>query len=294
MSDTEFVRHMPCDQCGSSDANSLYSDGSTFCFRCHAYSHGDNDVIHTHQRVSNVRLQGSAGRLQSRGISEKTAELFKTYKDGKVLRHYYYDSSGTLVGAKVRTKDKQFRCVGEVKTLFGMQLFKHKTAKDQKLIITEGEMDAMSVWEANPNWPVVSIPNGAASAKKAIQNNYEWINHYDKIVLFFDNDEAGQKAAIEAASVLPVRVRLQRNLTHSGKRGREREREREREQEQDTEPRTRISKFIANWCFGQSRVFDTRQYIYFVRGLSSTDRLSHVNTFIGPSCWGMTVAFSVR
>ena len=30
MSDTEFVRHMPCNQCGSSDANSLYSDGSTF------------------------------------------------------------------------------------------------------------------------------------------------------------------------------------------------------------------------------------------------------------------------
>ena len=203
MSDTEFVRHMPCTQCGSSDANSLYSDGSTFCFRCHAYSHGDNDVIHTH-RVSNVRLQGSAGRLQSRGISEKTAELFKTYKDGKVLRHYYYDSAGTLVGAKVRTTDKQFKCEGEVKTLYGMNLFKHKTtSKTKKLVIVEGEMDAMSVWEAQPNWDVVSIPNGAPAAKKAIQNNYEWINYYDKVVLFFDNDEAGQKAANEAAGVLP-------------------------------------------------------------------------------------------
>ena len=204
MSDTEFVRHMPCDQCGSSDANSLYSDGSTFCFRCHAYSHGDNDVIHTHQRVSNVRLQGSAGRLQSRGISERTAELFKTYKDGKVLRHYYYDSSGTLVGAKVRTTDKQFKCEGEVKTLYGMNLFKHKTtSKQKKLVIVEGEMDAMSVWESQPNWDVVSIPNGAPAAKKAIQNNYEWINYYDKVVLFFDNDEAGQKAVNEAAGVLP-------------------------------------------------------------------------------------------
>ena len=204
MSDTEFVRHMPCDQCGSSDANSLYSDGSTFCFRCHAYSRGDNDVIHTHQRVSNVRLQGSAGRLQSRGISEKTAELFKTYKDGKVLRHYYYDSSGTLVGAKVRTTDKQFTCEGEVKTLYGMHLFKHgTTSKKQKLVIVEGEMDAMSVWEAQPNWAVVSIPNGAPAAKKAIQNNYEWLNYYDKIVIFFDNDEAGRKAAKEAAGVLP-------------------------------------------------------------------------------------------
>ena len=203
MSDTEFVRHMSCTECGSSDANSLYSDGSTFCFRCHAYSHGDNDVIHNH-RVSNVRLQGSAGRLQSREISEKTAELFKTYKDGKVLRHYYFDSSGTLVGAKVRTTDKQFKCEGEVKTLYGMNLFKHKTTtKTNKLVIVEGEMDAMSVWEAQPNWDVVSIPNGAPAAKKAIQNNYEWINYYDKVVLFFDNDAAGTKAANEAAGVLP-------------------------------------------------------------------------------------------
>ena len=40
------------------------------------------------------------------------------------------------------------------------------------------------VYEAQP-WDVVSIPNGAAAAKKAIQHNYEWIAHYDKIVLFF-------------------------------------------------------------------------------------------------------------
>ncbi len=203
MSESEFIRHLPCSNCGSSDANSLYSDGHTFCFRCHAVTNGDGEQVnhHTHH-VHDVRLQGSAGRLQSRNISERTAELFKTYRDGEVLRHYYYDSTGSLVGAKVRTKDKQFRCEGEVKTLFGMQLFKHKTAKEQKLVITEGEMDAMSVYECQP-WPVVSLPNGAASAKRAIKNNYEWINHYDKIVLFFDNDEAGQQAAIDAASVLP-------------------------------------------------------------------------------------------
>lgn len=199
--ENEFVEHIPCPECGSSDANSLYSDGHTFCFKCHARTHGDNTTTHNHQ-VSNVQLQGSARRLQSRGISERTCELFKTYKDGEILRHYYFDSTGKVVGAKVRTKGKEFRCEGEVSSLYGMQNFRHKTAKGQKLIIVEGEMDAMSVYECQP-WPVVSIPNGAAAAKKAIQKNYEWINHYDKIVIFFDNDEAGQKAAKEAASVLP-------------------------------------------------------------------------------------------
>ena len=200
--ENEFVEHIPCPVCGSSDANSLYSDGHTFCFRCLTRTTGNN-ITHTHQ-VTHVQLQGSAGRLQSRKISEKTCELFKTYKDGDILRHYYFDSSGKVVGAKVRTPDKEFRCEGEVKSLFGMQNYRHKTTKrDEKLVIVEGEMDAMSVWEAQPNWAVVSIPNGAAAAKKAIQNNYEWINYYSKIVLFFDNDEAGQKAAKEAAGVLP-------------------------------------------------------------------------------------------
>ena len=50
----------------------------------------------------------------------------------------------------------------------------------------------MSVWESQPNWDVVSIPNGAPAAKKAIQHNYEWVNYYDKIVIFFDNDDAGR------------------------------------------------------------------------------------------------------
>ena len=209
MSDNEFVRHIPCPQCGSSDANSLYSDGHTFCFRCYTHTHGDSsEVNHTHS-VHNVRLQGSAGRLQSRGISEKTAEFYKTYKDGDVLRHYYFDSSGKVVGAKVRTKDKQFRCEGEVSSLFGMQNFpvttKIKKANFTKtLVITEGEMDAMSIYEAQPNYyAVVSVPNGAAAAKKAIQKNYEYVTTFDKVILCMDDDEAGRKAAEEAAGVLP-------------------------------------------------------------------------------------------
>ena len=36
--------------------------------------------------MRDVNLQGSAGRLQKRRISEKTCELFKAYKDGEQLR----------------------------------------------------------------------------------------------------------------------------------------------------------------------------------------------------------------
>ncbi len=201
--ENQFEQHIACPNCGSSDANALYSDGHTFCHKCHYRTKGDGTPTnHTHI-MSNVELKGSASRLATRKISEKTSELFKTYKDGSILRHYYYDVDGRLLGAKIRTKDKDFRCEGEVKTLFGMQNFRHKTtSKQKKLVITEGEMDAMACYEAQP-WDVVSIPNGAAAAKKAIQHNYEWITHYDKVVLFFDNDPAGLQASKDAAGVLP-------------------------------------------------------------------------------------------
>ena len=160
--------------------------------------------------MQNVRLQGSAGRLHSRGISEKVCEFYKTYREGELLRHYYIDGAGEIVGAKVRTPDKQFRVEGKVKTLFGMNKFpkttKIKSGKgtESTLVITEGEMDAMSIYEDQPNYyAVVSVPNGAAAAKKAIQKNYEYVTTFDKVILCMDDYEAGRKAAEEAAGVLP-------------------------------------------------------------------------------------------
>ena len=77
MTESEFVMHMPCEECGSSDAKSLYSDGHTFCFVCNSRTSGENDVIHTHPMSKNVHLTGSAERLQKRNISEKTNQFYK-------------------------------------------------------------------------------------------------------------------------------------------------------------------------------------------------------------------------
>ena len=32
---TKFLKHTSCDNCGSSDARAIYSDGSEYCFSCH-------------------------------------------------------------------------------------------------------------------------------------------------------------------------------------------------------------------------------------------------------------------
>jgi twinkle protein len=48
--DSEFVAHVPCGSCGSSDANSLYTDGHTYCFACRAYGRGDGSQRPAPQR----------------------------------------------------------------------------------------------------------------------------------------------------------------------------------------------------------------------------------------------------
>ena len=102
-SENEFLRHIPCDNCGSSDANSLYTDGHTYCFVCHNRTPGDNDVIHSEQMSQTVYLTGSAERLKRRNISEKTNKFYQIYRDGNTLRFNYHDESGVLKGVKIKT-----------------------------------------------------------------------------------------------------------------------------------------------------------------------------------------------
>ena len=149
----------------------------------------------------NIQLQGSANRLKKRDISEKTCEKFKIYQDGDVLRFYYHDLDGRIVGVKKKTKGKIFSYEGDSPgTFFGQHLW---ASKGKRVTITEGELDAASCLEIAPTWAVVSLPSGAAAAKKSIQKNLQWLQGYEEIVLFFDSDEAGISAAKEAANVLP-------------------------------------------------------------------------------------------
>ena len=190
---------MPCDNCGSSDANSLYSDGHTFCFVCHHRTGGD-DELHNHMSKT-VYLTGSAERLHKRNISEKTNAFYKIYRDGDTLRFPYFTSDGVLKGVKIKTKKKLFTYEGiSTDTLFGQHLF---PSTGKRIVVTEGELDAASCYECMPGWPMVSLPHGAASAKKDIQKQIPLFQGYDEIVLFFDSDAAGRQATEEACSVLP-------------------------------------------------------------------------------------------
>jgi twinkle protein len=110
---------------------------------------------------------------------------------------------GKLVGYKKRLLPKAFLAVGEGKgaELFGQQKC---TADGKMLIITEGEEDALAVHQAFLNqgksYRVVSLTNGANI--NSIKTNLEFIESFESVVLCFDNDEPGQKAAEAACKLL--------------------------------------------------------------------------------------------
>jgi twinkle protein len=203
-SESEFLRHEPCPSCGSSDALARYTDGHGHCFSCLYYEHGDNTAPPTTPIQKRLMdFTGDFVPLKGRNLREDTLKKFNVRydHDTKTIRFPYYSQAGQLVGFKSRDTDKDFRWTGknEDHALFGQQLW----GRGKEIVITEGELDCLSVFQLRPTWPVVSLPNGAAGAKKALQHQLKWLMGFDSIILFFDNDDAGQQAAQDCASLFP-------------------------------------------------------------------------------------------
>lgn len=144
-------------------------------------------------------IQGEYSDLDKRGISEKICKQFG-YQVGEFNGKSchiapFYDDKGKLTGQKIRLGGKKFSVIGKVTdSLFGKNLWNG----GKRIVITEGEIDALSYAEAvDGKWPVVSIPNGANGAKKALEANIEWLEGFDEIILAFDNDDPGKEAAAE-------------------------------------------------------------------------------------------------
>lgn len=218
---SNFVKHIPCEQCGSSDGNSLYDDGHEYCHVCSAYvasdSAGNDDGNHrtkpTKKAAPMVALLKEHKSIPDRALTLSTVEKYGvSVSNGK---HYYpyYDADGVLCAYKVRdVEHKQFTVQGSFTgaTLFGQNLF-HKGGK--YITVTEGEIDAMSVFQmTGSQWPCVSIRNGAQAALKDIKANFEWLDTFETIVICFDSDEPGKKAAAQVAELFGSKAKVFKSL----------------------------------------------------------------------------------
>lgn len=211
------VGREPCPDCGSSDNLIRRADGHAFCHTpgCGRYEPADTADAPASPRPERVAdlYDGEVRALPARGIDRHTCEKFR-YMTGHVAGQTvqiatYCDRAGRPVGQKIRTAAKEFFWVGSPKLagLFGQQLWK---PGGRRLIVTEGEIDALSVYQApGHRWPVVSVPNGAGGAEKDCKKELEYLNSFEEVILVFDQDEAGRAAATRVALLLdPGKARI--------------------------------------------------------------------------------------
>lgn len=207
--------HLPCPHCGSHDALSKYDDGSTYCFSCNTYTKGLKSEVVNIEEAAITELKPDAGAFPVDGLVDRciTADTCRKYgvkvitQAGGIAQHIYpyFDSAGKMICQKIRTvSGKQFHILngGAMKNavLFGQNLF---PAKGKYITVTEGEIDAMSVFQMQGSkYPVVSLKNGCTSVKD-IKDAYEYLDSFDKIVLCLDGDAPGKKATQKIADLLP-------------------------------------------------------------------------------------------
>lgn len=205
---TIVEEHIACPDCGSHDAMCRYSDGHTYCFSCNQYHKGDGELPVSRPKVARNVIAPCDLRLEplpKRLITEETCRKYGYYKGflhnkGAQFANYV-DDDGTIIGQKVRYADKTFETLGTVgNRFFGQHLW---SGGGRKLIITEGEIDCLSVSQIQANkFPVVSLPNGCKSARKVFKEQYDWLESWEEVVLMFDMDKPGREAVNDVCDIL--------------------------------------------------------------------------------------------
>ena len=203
-----FVRHISCVSCGSTDANALYSSGQTYCFSCGKVEKGadvpkrkykkkddDMDLLDSeYKQLSKRKIPLDICRKYGYGIGKD--------KNGVSCQiANYYNSDKQIVAQKLRYPDKTFKFIGESKeaTMFGMNLWGNK---GKKIVITEGEIDTLSVATAfGGKYPVVSLKNGANASKRELSKFRDYFEGYEEIYFWFDNDDVGNKYLAECIDI---------------------------------------------------------------------------------------------
>jgi twinkle protein len=226
---SNFIRHGPCESCGSSDAVGEYSDGHRFCFSCYKKLDGGKDISERGLKERKVTPVTDIFRaIPKRGLPEEAIRKYQIDicmdKTSTVGHRYPYFKDGQHVANKVRKRnEKAFYWEAEnreainTSELFGQHLF---PKGGRAITIVEGELDAASAWYLlGSRYPVVSVKS-AGSAVQDCKHALEYIDSFEDIVVCFDQDEPkerpdgsvfhpGQEAAKKVASLFkPGKCRI--------------------------------------------------------------------------------------
>ena len=172
------------------------------------------------QRPLKVKEQ-AVRYLEGRGISRGVTERYhiSARKDNEnVLVFPFYDENHTLRFVKYRKtdfdkerdKNKEWCEKDTMPILFGMDQCQDFSC----LVITEGQIDSLSVAEAGiPN--AVSVPNGARGFTW-IENCWDWVSKFPEVVVFGDCERGKITLVDELSRRLRCKLRVVRQDDYLG------------------------------------------------------------------------------
>lgn len=153
--------------------------------------------------------------FKGRGINKETVDYWRTgiknidfAKSGepkdvkKGIVFPCYDENDVLVHETYRSSTKQIKQhPGTPAILYGM--WHINTTKP--LCICEGQLDAMSIWQSGFK-NVVSVSSGASNYT-FLTENIEWLEQFPDVIVWADNDDAGEKlASVIKSKLQSVRI----------------------------------------------------------------------------------------
>lgn len=179
-----FVKHVACEECGSSDARAIYSDGSWYCWSCkdtkpsadwlaenadkpydkpptvrskpkektlEEIKKSTKPVI-TREELAKVKEETQISGNDFRSISDEVNERFRVRytvdENDQVIEQYCpVTQNGEIVGLKVREVPKNFYSIGRVGVDCDLFMQSAFTRGGKYIIITEGEVDALSAYQ---------------------------------------------------------------------------------------------------------------------------------------------------
>jgi len=222
MPQSQWLDRGPCPNpdCDTEYGHVQHKLGYSFCFACETrfgeevrkdLQFYQGKILELpRQEPKPMSMKGTWGELSDRKISLETAKKYNTkiIKQGNIITHHlyeYYNERGDKIGQKVRkTQDKNFWVEGDITeaVMFGQNIFSPNKHNKKYVTVSEGEIDAMSVYEMmGSKWPSVSIKTGAGSALRDCKKAFTYLDSFDNVILCFDMDKEGRKASEEVAQL---------------------------------------------------------------------------------------------
>lgn len=152
--------------------------------------------VSEHRVLSDKVIKWFAGRgitnqtLLRYKVTESTEYMPQTGSESLCINFNYY-LHDEVVNIKYRDSQKNFKLVsGAMLSLYGIDVSMDNS--DTEIIITEGEIDTLSFYEAGIK-TAVSVPNGASKGNQKLEWLEDMLPYLEgkKIYLATDNDEAG-------------------------------------------------------------------------------------------------------